>query len=202
MKLIVGLCNPGPAYANTRHNAGFMMLDRLAAYLEAGGERKQGQALVRPANDGSQRLLLAKPQTYMNLSGDSLLALLHFYKDGVDDFIIIHDDLDLPLGKLRFKAGGGSGGHKGLNSITTRLGGDRYDRLKVGVGRPPERMSAENYVLQDFSADEKEILERVLQQGLEELVYWTHEGAARAMNRFNAVDLRPASADGAQTENS
>jgi PTH1 family peptidyl-tRNA hydrolase len=190
MKLIVGLGNPGADYARTRHNAGFMAVDRLAEALGAGGEKKQGKALVRTADAGPDRLLLAKPQSYMNLSGDPLWELLNFYKDGIEDFIVVHDDLDLPLGRLRFKSDGGTGGHKGLKSITARLGSDEYDRLKIGIGRPPEFMATEDYVLQAFSAEERAVLDKVLQTVVEGMRCWLAEGVVAAMNCFNADDLR------------
>jgi len=169
-----------------------MMVDKMAAALDAGNEKKQGKALVRSADVGANRILLVKPQTYMNLSGDALWELICFYQDRVEDFIIVHDDLDLPLGKLRFKSDGGAGGHRGLKSITNRLGSDRYDRLKIGVSRPPDRMAAEAYVLQAFSVDEKATLDLVIDKGAEGLMYWLNEGNAPAMNKYNAVDLRPA----------
>jgi PTH1 family peptidyl-tRNA hydrolase len=195
LKLIVGLGNPGLTYAHTRHNVGFMLADRLAELSDGSGERKQGQALVRWANAGGSRLLLAKPQTFMNLSGDSVWELVNFYKDGIEDLIIIHDDLDLPLGKMRFKNGGGAGGHRGLKSISQRLGSDQYDRLKIGIGRPPEKMTTEAYVLQAFSIEEKGILDKVLDKAAEGLRYWLTEGCDPAMNKFNAADLRPSAPD-------
>lgn len=191
MKLIVGLGNPGLTYAHTRHNVGFMMVDRLAELWDGACEKKQGQALVRTANAAGGRLLLVKPQTFMNLSGDSLWELVNFYKDGIEDLIVIHDDLDLPLGKLRFKSGGGTGGHRGLKSITQRLGTDKYDRLKIGVDRPPDFMTTEAYVLQAFSIEEKGLLDKVLDKGAEGLRYWLTEGCVPAMNKFNSTDLRP-----------
>ncbi|MCL2167085.1 MAG: aminoacyl-tRNA hydrolase [Clostridiales bacterium] len=188
MKLIVGLGNPGLTYAHTRHNAGFMMIDRLASQLGAGAEKKQGQALVRQVNAGADRLLLVKPQAYMNLSGNPVWELIHFYKDAVEDFIIVHDDLDMPLGRLRFKTGGGAGGHKGLQSITARLGSDQYDRLKIGIGRPG-LLTAETYVLQAFSPDERVILDQVLKIAAEGILCWLSEGCGHAMNNYNATDL-------------
>lgn len=186
MKLIVGLGNPGIAYARTRHNAGFMAVDRLADLLGAGGEKKHGKALVRTADDGPRRVMLAKPQSYMNKSGDPLWELINFYKDRIEDFIIVHDDLDLPLGRLRFKSEGGTGGHKGLKSVAARLGSDKYDRLKIGIGRPPGFMTTEDYVLQAFYPEEKEVLDQTLASAAEGLRYWLTEGVAKAMNRFNA----------------
>lgn len=186
MKLIVGLGNPGITYAQTRHNAGFMLVDKLAALLKADKEKKQGNALIRTAVAGSVKLLLMKPQAYMNLSGDPIWELLNFYKGGVEDFIVIHDDMDLPLGRIRFKNNGGSGGHKGLKSITSRLGSDEYDRLKLGISRPPERMPVEAYVLQPFSMEERAVLDKALERSAEGLLYWIEEGCEWAMNKYNA----------------
>lgn len=189
MKLIVGLGNPGFAYANTRHNAGFMLVDQLAAITGAGNEKKHGQALVRSAHVGQNRLLLVKPQSYMNLSGNPLWELIRFYKGGVENFIVVHDDLDLPLGKIRFKSNGGTGGHKGLQSIVSRLGSDEYDRLKIGIGRPPAHMATEAYVLQAFSKEEKSIMDQVLEKGAEGILYWMNEGCAQAMNTYNGIEI-------------
>lgn len=185
MKLIVGLGNPGVDYARTRHNAGFMAIDRLAESLNAGGEKKLGKALVRPAFAGAERLLLAKPQSYMNLSGEPLWQVLNYYKGGIEGLIVVHDDLDLPLGRLRFKTSGGTGGHKGIKSITDRLGSDAYDRLKIGIGRPPAFMSTEDYVLQPFSPEERDMLDEALQTADEGIRYWLAEGAVAAMNKYN-----------------
>ena len=189
MKLIVGLGNPGGGYAHTRHNAGFMALDRLAAQLGGAGEKKLGQALVRSLSDGGQRLLLAKPQSYMNLSGGPVWQILVYYKDAIDGIIVVHDDLDLPLGRIRFKSSGGTGGHRGLQSITARLGSDVYDRLKIGIGRPAS-MPAEAYVLQAFADEEKAVLDEVLDEAARGLRFWATEGCTLSMNQFNAVDLR------------
>ncbi|MDR0469383.1 MAG: aminoacyl-tRNA hydrolase [Peptococcaceae bacterium] len=193
MKLIVGLGNPGAKYARTRHNAGFMMADLLAEFFSAGSEKKHFQALVRQADTAAGRILLVKPQSYMNLSGDSLGDLLHYYNDAVEGFLVVHDDLDMPLGRLRFKIDGGSGGHKGLKSITSRMGTDRYDRLKLGIGRPPALMAVEAYVLQAFSDNEKKIFDLVLAKGVEGIRCWLTDGIVNAMNRYNAENLDPAS---------
>ena len=202
MKLIVGLGNPGVTYARTRHNAGFITVDRLAEIIGASKEKKQGQALVRTAGTGADRLMLVKPQSYMNLSGNPLWELIHFYKDRVEGFIVVHDDLDLPLGKIRFKSGGGSGGHRGLNSITSRLGSDEYDRLKIGIGRPPAPVTAEAWVLQAFSAEETGLLDKVVERAIEGLRCWLDQGCIEAMNRYNAMDLKPPQKeDDAKSEN-
>ena len=191
MKLVFGLGNPGPAYVHTRHNVGFMVVDRLASLLEAGSEKKQGQSLVRAASlsDAHIRLLLVKPQTYMNLSGNALWELLSFYKDMVEDFIVVHDDLDLPLDKIRYKSGGGAGGHRGVKSISECLRSEDYDRLKIGIGRPPGQMKAEAFVLQAFSFDEKPVLDKVLELAAQSLKDWLADGCDQAMRKYNAAEL-------------
>lgn len=195
MKLIAGLGNPGSTYAHTRHNVGFMVLDRLSKELSCGSEKKQGQSLVMQGNFKGERVILVKPQTYMNLSGNAIWEMINFYKDGVEDMIVVHDDLDLPLGRLRFKMGGGAGGHNGLKSITQRLGSDQYERLKIGIGRPPEFMKTEAYVLQGFTLEERQTLDKMLDLACEGLLYWLEEGCVPAMNKFNACDLVPGPAE-------
>ncbi|HCP15349.1 MAG TPA: aminoacyl-tRNA hydrolase [Peptococcaceae bacterium] len=191
MKLIAGLGNPGSTYAHTRHNVGFMVIDRLAASLGVAVEKKQGQALVSQAVYKGERLLLVKPQTYMNLSGDSIMELLNFYKNGIEELIVIHDDMDIELGRVRFKAGGGTGGHRGLKSIAERLGSNEYDRLKVGIGRPFERIKPEVFVLQSFQTEEKLLLDKVLNLAVAGLENWIAEGCVSSMNKFNAQNLAP-----------
>jgi len=191
LKLIAGLGNPGSTYAHTRHNVGFMVIDRLAASLGVAVEKKQGQALVAQEVYKGERLLLVKPQTYMNLSGDSIMELLNFYKNGIDELIIVHDDMDLDLGRIRFKSGGGTGGHRGLKSITERLGSSQFDRLKVGIGRPLEAIKPEVFVLQAFQTEERLLLEKVLLLAVEGLEDWIVEGCVPSMNKYNALNLAP-----------
>jgi PTH1 family peptidyl-tRNA hydrolase len=166
-----------------------MVIDRLAAFLGITSEKKQGHALVSQEVYKGERLLLVKPQTYMNLSGEAILELLNFYKDGIEDFIIVHDDLDMELGRLRFKSGGGTGGHRGLKSLTEMLNSDAYDRLKIGIGRPPEFMKTEAYVLQAFLTEEKLLLDKVLNTAVTGLENWIAEGGALTMNKFNSTNL-------------
>lgn len=199
MKLIAGLGNPGATYAHTRHNVGFMAVDRLAAALGASKEKKQGKALICQEVYKGERIILMKPQTYMNLSGEAVLELLNFYKNGMDDLIVVHDDLDIGLGRLRFKSGGGTGGHKGLKSITQMLNTDEYDRLKIGIGRPSPPMKTEAYVLQAFMTEEKLVLDKVLTKTTEALQYWITEGCVPSMNRYNALDLAPQEGSGQET---
>ena len=189
LKLIIGLGNPGKKYANTRHNIGFTVVERLVALLGAGAEKKQAQALVSVAivGDEKQKVMLVKPQTYMNLSGDSLWELINFYRDGIADFIVVHDDLDLPLGKMRFRGSGGAGGHRGIKSITQRLGSEKYDRLKIGVGRPPGQVPAEAFVLQAFSADEKALIDETVSDAADALRFWLGSGCEQAAARYNGT---------------
>jgi PTH1 family peptidyl-tRNA hydrolase len=185
VKLIVGLGNPGLRYSRNRHNAGFMVLDLLAKELGVPIDRKKADALTGQGDYRGQRLLLAKPQTFMNLSGKSVMGLIHYYHDRLDDLIVVHDDMDLPFGRLRFKADGGSGGHNGLKSITENLANGEYDRLKVGVDRPPGLMRPEAYVLTDFADAELAQLEQTLRTAAEALKYWSENGCAAAMNHYN-----------------
>jgi peptidyl-tRNA hydrolase, PTH1 family len=152
--LIVGLGNPGREYKDTRHNLGFMLVDRLTVRLNARGMRLQSKAIVITAQHEGRKLILAKPQTFMNLSGQSVQGLLHFYKLPLEHLLVAHDDLDLPFGALRIRPGGGPGGQKGMGSIIQQLGTQNFARLRLGIDRPPGRMDAADYVLQEFTPKE------------------------------------------------
>ena len=147
--LIIGLGNPGREYRQTRHNVGFMFVDRLTVKLNARFTRLQSRALVASAHFQERKIILAKPQTFMNLSGQSVQGLMHFYKLPLENLLIAHDDLDLPVGTIRIRPDGGSAGQKGMLSIIERLGTADFPRLRVGIDRPPGRMDAAAYVLQD-----------------------------------------------------
>ncbi len=190
MKLIVGLGNPGKKYEKTRHNIGFMVLDELASILGFTIEKKQNQALLGQCFFEGTKLLLAKPQTYMNKSGEAVLELLNYYRDSIDDFIVIHDDLDMEFGRIRFKLGGGSGGHNGLKSITQMLNSPDYGRLKIGIGRPPQFMKVENYVLSEFSGAETKVLPELINAAVCGLKTWCRAGIAKAMNDFNGLQIK------------
>jgi PTH1 family peptidyl-tRNA hydrolase len=183
--LIVGLGNPGREYRGSRHNVGFMTLDRLAGRLGVGFSRVESRALVTKAEFQQNRLILAKPQTYMNLSGQAVGSLLRFYKVPLERLLVVHDDVDLPLGTLRLRPGGGSAGHKGMQSIIEKFGTQEFPRLRTGVNRPPGRMEAADYVLQDFSKDEAELLQEVLSRAVEAVLVFVGEGIVVAMNQFN-----------------
>jgi len=154
MKLLVGLGNPGAEYAATRHNIGFMALDRLHDVLNAGSFEKKFNGLCASANHDGERLLLLKPQTFMNLSGQSVQAAAAFHKIAPSEILVFHDELELGAGRLRVKQGGGSAGHNGLKSIDSHLGAD-YWRVRLGIGRPPaNRESVHDYVLHPFAKDD------------------------------------------------
>ena len=190
--LIVGLGNPGREYRETRHNVGFMLLDRLAEKLNARFTRLQSRALVAnvqytpsKAGAGKCRIILAKPQTFMNLSGQSVQGLIHFYKVSLTNLLVAHDDLDLPPGTIRIRPDGGSAGQKGMTSILERLGTDDFARLRLGIGRPPGQMQAPDYVLQDFSKADLIIISETLNHAVEAVLTFINEGLDAAMNKYN-----------------
>jgi len=183
--LIVGLGNPGREYRGTRHNVGFMLLDRLAENLGVSFSRVESRSLVTKAEFLGSKLILVKPQTYMNLSGQAVSSLLRFYKVPLERLLVVYDDVDLPLGTLRLRPDGGSAGHKGMQSIIEKLGAQEFPRLRIGVSRPPGRMEAADYVLQDFSKAESELLQEVLIRGTEAVLAFVGEGIVAAMNQFN-----------------
>jgi len=183
--LIVGLGNPGREYKETRHNAGFMLLDRLAQRLGEKFTRLESRALVTKATYQERRLILAKPQTYMNESGKAVGALARFYKVPLDNLLVIYDEVDLPLGTLRLRPGGGSAGQKGMRSIIDRLGSETFPRLRIGIGRPPGRMDAADYVLQKFSRSEAEIAAQMLDRAVDAVLVYVTAGLDKAMNMYN-----------------
>jgi PTH1 family peptidyl-tRNA hydrolase len=183
--LVAGLGNPGPQYAASRHNVGFRCLERLAAAFNLTFGRKQKQSLVVLGNIHDRRVILVKPQTFMNESGHAVVPLIRFYKVQLERLLVVYDDLDLPLGTVRLRPDGGSGGHKGMRSIIECLGTQDFARLRIGIGRPPGRMDPAAYVLQDFSAEEKPLVEETLERAVAAIETWLHEGIETAMNRYN-----------------
>lgn len=186
--LIVGLGNPGPDYKLNRHNVGFMVLDEIAQKLGESFTRVQQDALVAQARHGEERLVLAKPRSYMNNSGRVVRGLKNFYKLPLERLLVIYDEVDLPFGTLRMRPEGGSAGHKGMRSLIENLGGQGFARLRVGAGRPPGRMQTPDYVLQDFSRQEQEELPFVLQRAAEAALSFVSEGVEAAMNQYNGKD--------------
>ncbi|MBK8781813.1 MAG: aminoacyl-tRNA hydrolase [Anaerolineales bacterium] len=183
--LIIGLGNPGREYKDTRHNIGFMLIDHIAVRLNARGMRLQSKAIVISALYEERKIILAKPQTFMNLSGQSVQGLLHFYKIPFENLLIAHDDLDIPLGTIRIRPTGGPGGQRGMASTIEQLGTKDFPRLRLGIGRPPGRMDAKDYVLQDFSKDDMKLLPEVLDHGVDAALTFVTHGLNKAMNQFN-----------------
>jgi PTH1 family peptidyl-tRNA hydrolase len=183
--LIVGFGNPGRQYKCNRHNVGFMLVDNLAKRLGTTFSRMESRALVTKTTYLDKRLILAKPQTYMNLSGQAVASLVKFYKIPLENLLIAYDDVDLPLGTIRLRPMGGSAGQKGMRSTVERLGTEEFPRIRLGIDRPPGAMQAANYVLQDFSKDEIEIVNHVIDRATDATLVFVTEGLDVAMNKYN-----------------
>ena len=191
MKLIIGLGNPGRGYASNRHNIGFICLNHFAKTQGIRLDKKQGQARIGSGDVAGSKMVLAKPQTYMNLSGQSVSRLVRKLSINLDDLLVIHDDLDLPLGKIRIRRGGSSGGHKGIGSIITELGSQDFLRLRVGISHPVEDAGEISefdiiaYVLNDFTLEEKQVITQVVPRVSEAILCLLTEGLVAAMNKYN-----------------
>ena len=193
MKLIVGLGNPGRGYANNRHNAGFICLNHFARMQDIRFDKKQGKARIGTGEVAGSKVVVAKPQTYMNLSGRSVSLLVKKFNVSFDNLLVIHDDLDLPLGKIRIRQGGSAGGHKGVGSIITELDSQNFIRIRVGIGRPVKNegfteLSEDDiiaYVLSDFTPDEKQAITQVIPMVSEAILCLLTEGLVAAMNKYN-----------------
>lgn len=183
--LIVGLGNPGRKYVSTRHNAGFWVVDELARRWNLPGGKSERHAITSDGIINGKRALLAKPQTYMNLSGESVRALVDFYKIDLEQIIIIHDDLDLPLGTLRLRKTGGAGGQRGLRNIIQHFGTQDFARARFGIGRPPGRMDPAAYVLQPFHGDDVILAREVVDRAADAVETWLVDGIELAMTRHN-----------------
>ena len=192
MKLIVGLGNPGKVYAHNRHNVGFRCLNYFAKCHSIKFERRQCQARIGTGELGGEKLLLAKPRTFVNLSGKAVRCLVRKYNIPLSDLLVIYDDLDLPLGKIRLRSGGGSGGHKGMGSIISALGSEDFPRIRVGIGRPEvEGLSNTgedvivSYVLSDFTPQEEELIKPIIVTVAEAIACFLTQGMEVAMSKFN-----------------
>jgi PTH1 family peptidyl-tRNA hydrolase len=183
--ILVGLGNPGREYKDTRHNFGFMLIDRIAVRLNARGMKVQSKAIVTTATYEDRKLILAKPQTYMNLSGQSVQGLVNFYKIPLTNIMILSDDLDIPFGTIRIRAAGGPGGQRGLASVIESLGTKDFSRLRLGIGRPPGRMDPANFILQNFSRDEMKSISEILDTAADAVLEFVKNGLNAAMNKFN-----------------
>jgi peptidyl-tRNA hydrolase, PTH1 family len=192
MFLIIGLGNPGAQYARTRHNIGWLVLDEIARRWSIEFGRTNCEAKVGGGLIGEQRVLLAKPQTFMNLSGRSAASLLRYHNTTPERMLVITDDLNLPVGRLRLRAAGSHGGHNGLKSVAQHLGHGNYPRLRFGVGEPPEierqERGTKDFVLRPFAPDELPIVEAAIGRAADAVETFVREGLAPAMNRYNAVE--------------
>lgn len=186
--LIVGLGNPGREYQHNRHNVGFMAVDQVAKQLGVAFSRMQSKALVTKGQHEGRGVILAKPRTYMNLSSQAVGALMRFYKLPTSHLLVIYDDVDLPFERIRLRAEGGSSGQKGMKSIIDALGTQAFPRLRIGIGRPSGRMNTPDYVLQDFSKAERELLPLVLAHAAEAALVFVTQGIEQAMNQFNPLE--------------
>ena len=188
MHLIVGLGNPGADYAKTRHNAGFILVEKLAEQWKSGwANERKFVSRVAKAERGGRKVLLCEPQTFMNLSGEAVGALVQYYQLPLEKILVVVDDADLPLGEIRLRPGGGGGGHHGPESVTQHLGSREYARLRIGIGRRGEARQITGHVLGKFSADENMLLGKVLERAAGQLECWLSAGLQKAMCQFNGV---------------
>lgn len=186
MHLVVGLGNPGVRYARTRHNVGFMVVDRLASRAGVPAEKKLLGALVADTNVGGHKAVLTKPQSFMNLSGQPVAALMGFYKVPVADLIVVHDDMDLPLGRLRVKLGGGHGGHNGIRDVQRVTNGE-FVRVRLGVGRPPPQWEPADFVLAPFDPTDATEVDALIDSAADAVESLVRDGLTPTMNRFNGA---------------
>lgn len=189
MKLIIGLGNPGPKYAGTRHNVGFDVVDILAKRVGMDMGVEKFHAWFATGELGGERIVLLKPTTFMNRSGQAAQAAGRFYKLEMSDLLVVVDDHALPVGKLRFRAEGSAGGHNGLQDITDRLGGNNWCRLRIGIGQPIG--DAANYVTQRFGKEDEEIIGIACERAADAVTYWIQEGSDNTMTRFNSEAAPP-----------
>jgi len=193
LRLIVGLGNPGEEYAHTRHNAGFLAVDGLARrwHVEWKRERKFDSLLAKRGSGLAGSILLCKPETFMNASGEAVAAVTKYYQVNTAECLVVVDDADLPLGEIRLRARGSSGGHHGLESIEEHLGTREFPRLKIGIGRRDLARQITGHVLGRFAKNELVMVERVLQRAADQLECWVSEGILKAMNKFNGTVMGP-----------
>ena len=185
MKIFVGLGNPTPEYAATKHNVGFMLADLLKDELPADNWHEKFNALVAEGFFNGEKILIVKPQTFMNLSGEAVAPIVNFYKIDVENLVVAHDDMDLPLGMIRLRPKGSGGGHHGIESIIQHIGTQNFPRIRIGVGRPPENWTVNHHVLSPFSNDDAEIISKTLDELVPAVLCIFKEGINNAMNKFN-----------------
>jgi peptidyl-tRNA hydrolase, PTH1 family len=185
MKLIAGLGNPGPEYAGTRHNVGWMVLDAFAEKFRIRIDKHEKNAMTGEGRVAGGSVLVAKPLTYMNLSGDAVRLLVNAYTESLDDLIVVYDDIDLPLAKLRIRPNGSAGTHNGMRSIVSALGTEKFARLRIGIGGVDSAGRLRDYVLGEFTADEEPVVKRAIERSVDALVLFCRGDLKRAMNEFN-----------------
>jgi len=186
MNVVVGLGNPGPKYRQTRHNVGFEVLAELAQRHDATRPKLKFEAEVVESSVAGRKLLLVAPQTYMNVSGRTVRKLIDFYRLPLEHLLVVCDDMNLDVARLRMRSSGSAGGQKGLQDIINRLGGEEeFARLRIGIGRPPESMDASNYVLGRFRSAEREKIDAAIQRAADAVVCWVESGVEAVMNQFN-----------------
>lgn len=185
MKLIVGLGNPGLKYAQTRHNVGFFAIDRLSEAWGIPMNTHKWEADVGEGHLRGEKVMLCKPQTYMNRSGMAVRPIVDYFNFDIDDIVLIYDDLDLPPGRIRLRLKGSAGGHNGMKSVIQHLGTDHFKRIRIGIGRPEPPRSVTDYVLRPFAKDEEELVADALDRVVEAINCWTDSTFLEAMNRYN-----------------
>ncbi|EIJ80085.1 peptidyl-tRNA hydrolase [Bacillus methanolicus PB1] len=185
MRLIVGLGNPGKQYDKTRHNIGFEVIDKLSELLNIPLDQAKLKGNYGMGFVNGEKLILLKPLTYMNLSGESICAVMDYYDIALEDLLVIYDDLDLPVGKIRLRQKGSAGGHNGIKSTIAHLGSQEFNRIRVGIDRPPAGMSVVDYVLGRFREDEQEIMDDVIKTCAEACEAWLQKPFLQVMNEYN-----------------
>lgn len=185
MKIIVGLGNPGSEYEKTRHNTGFMVIDKIAAKYNIEIKKEKSKALIGIGEINGEKVMLVKPQTFMNLSGEAVRGIMDFYKESEDNLLIAFDDIDLELGNIRIKERGSAGTHNGMKSVVQNVGTTNFKRVKVGIGKPKGSMDLVNYVLGRFSDDELKILTESIEKAVEAIEIIVSGNVSKAMNLYN-----------------
>lgn len=183
--LIAGLGNPGKDYRHTRHNIGFMVIDHLSNELKIPVKKVKQKSLIGIGKLDNKEILLVKPQTFMNNSGESIAPLMRYYKVPHQNLMVIHDDLDIPFGTIRIRPTGGTSGQKGMKSIIEKLGSQEFPRIRMGIGRPPGHMDPVDFVLENFSKDQLSILENILEDATNAIKTFIIDGLNKAMNTYN-----------------
>ncbi|RLJ81300.1 aminoacyl-tRNA hydrolase [Planococcus citreus] len=185
MKMIIGLGNPGKPYEETRHNIGFHVIDRLAKEWNASLTQSKFKGMYSVVHRPEGKVMLVKPLTYMNLSGECIGPLMDYYNVDMEDIVVIYDDLDLPAGQLRLRQKGSAGGHNGIKSLIQHLGTQQFNRMRIGISRPPAGMKVPDYVLAKFNAEEKPLMQEAVGKSADACNYWLSKPFIEVMNEYN-----------------